>query len=173
MQNQLLSPHFTLLEFTESETARKHGIDNSASEEIVENLRQLCQHTLEPLREALGQPLIINSGYRCKELNQLIYRSAKNSQHMKGQAADFYVCWNSPLSGPGQSGDTLSPREQLVRAFRLLLTSEEMDYDQLILYPTFIHVSYVSAEKNRHAIMVARNNQRFMSVSRAAILPIL
>jgi zinc D-Ala-D-Ala carboxypeptidase len=56
--------------------------------EVVENLRALCIHILQPLRDALGSPVKINSGYRCPSLNKSI-RGAKNSQHMHGQAADI------------------------------------------------------------------------------------
>lgn len=88
MSNILLTPHFALLEFTESTTASKHGINNSPTPEVQENLRRLCEQTLEPLREALGLPVVITSGYRCKELNDLISHHAHKSQHLKGQAAD-------------------------------------------------------------------------------------
>ena len=49
-------------------------------------------------------------------------------------------------------------RELLIKAFRLIITCPEIDYDQLILYPNFIHVSYVSKERNRHNILKARSN---------------
>ena len=51
--NTLLTPHFALREFTKSATAMKHGIDNRPTPEVVENLKRLCLHTLEPLREKL------------------------------------------------------------------------------------------------------------------------
>lgn len=89
--NTVLTPHFKLREFTESATAMKHGIDNRPTPEVVENLRRLCTHTLEPLREKLGLPIIITSGYRTKELNEIIVHASRKSQHMSGQAADFWV----------------------------------------------------------------------------------
>ena len=89
--NISLSPHFELKEFTASATAREHGIDNTPPPEAVENLRALCVHTLEPLREALGLPVIISSGYRTKALNHLLVCHSNKSQHMEGCAADFYV----------------------------------------------------------------------------------
>lgn len=149
MQNINLSPHFVLDEFTESATARKHGIVNTPPPEAVENLKRLCQGTLEPLSEALQLPVVITSGYRTKALNSLLAHASERSQHMLGQAADFYVA-------PGQSG--LSRRELLIKAFRLIIQSEQIDYDQLILYPTFIHVSYVSKERNRRGILLARGD---------------
>ena len=98
MSNELLTPHFSLSEFVVSRTARNHGINNTPPPEAVENLRALCVHTLEPLRMALGLPIIITSGYRTKQLNHLrTYHSVK-SQHMEGQAADFYVA-QAPVSG--------------------------------------------------------------------------
>lgn len=142
IQNQMLSPHFSLKEMTDSPTAVKHGIANIPSPEAVENLRRLCEGTLEPLREKLGLPIVITSGYRCKALNDRIVHHSRRSQHMLGQAADFYV-----------SG--LSRRELLIIAFRLIIEDESIDYDQLILYPSFIHVSYVSREKNRRKIITA------------------
>ena len=91
MSNIYLSPHFQLEEFVRSATAARHGIVNEPPAEAVENLRGLCEGTLEPLRVALGLPIIITSGYRCKALNHLIAHHSERSQHMSGQAADFVV----------------------------------------------------------------------------------
>lgn len=173
MQDIFLTPHFALMEFTESQTAEKHGIENNPSTEEVMNLIRLCRGSLEPLREALGLPVIITSGYRCKALNDIIAHHAHKSQHLKGQAADFYVGWGAPLSGRGQSGCCPSPRERLIKAFRMILTDASIDYDQLILYPNFIHVSYVSPEANRHYIMVAQGNGRYRRVSLEVALTII
>ena len=120
--NISLSPHFCLDEFTKSSTAMKHGIKNEPAPEQVDNLKALCQDCLEPLREALGLPVVITSGYRTKALNSMLAHSSERSQHMLGQAADFYVA-------PGQSG--LSRRELLIKAFRLIILDESIDYDQL------------------------------------------
>ena len=167
--SKLLTPHFTLQEFTESATAKKHGIVNEPPSEAVENLKRLCQSTLEPLREKLGLPVIITSGYRCERLNDIIVHHSKRSQHMEGRAADFYVA-RGPVSGskeqvPGSMFQVPSSKEQvpsrrklLIKAFRLILLEPEIDFDQLILYPTFIHVSYISKEKNRRGILLARSD---------------
>ena len=150
IQKQVLSPHFCLDEFTKSSTAIKNGIQNNPPQEAVENLRRLCACTLEPLREELGLPVVITSGFRTKALNDLLAHSSERSQHMQGQAADFYV---------GESSlKPETPRQRLIRAFRLIITSEQIDYDQLILYPSFIHVSYVSKEKNRRTILLGMHN---------------
>lgn len=155
--NTLLTPHFALREFTKSATAMKHGIDNQPTPEVVDNLKRLCQHTLEPLREKLGLPIVITSGYRTKALNDIIVHASRKSQHMKGQAADFYI--------PDVSGN-LSHRERLILAFRTIITNPEVDFDQLILYPNFIHVSYVSKETNRHKIMTAQGDGKYCRLTR-------
>jgi hypothetical protein len=139
-----LSPHFKLLEFEASHKAEQYGINNTPPEEAVENLRRLCEGCLEPLREALGLPVVITSGFRTKELNALLAHSSSTSQHTCGKAADFYV-------GKGS-------RELQIKAFREILTNPKIDFDQLILYPNFIHVSYVSKERNRHGILKAQGN---------------
>ena len=144
MQNMLLTPHFALLEFTESATAKKHGIDNEPPPEAVVNLMRLCLNTLEPLREAIGLPVVITSGFRTKALNDKLAHASSTSQHMRGEAADFYV-------GKGS-------REDLIKAFREILQNPGIDFDQVILYPTFIHVSYVSKERSRHGILKAQGN---------------
>lgn len=160
MQNDFLSSNFRIQEFTESATARKYGIDNTPPKEAVENLKALCVHTLEPLRDALQLPVVITSGYRTKALNSMLAHSSERSQHMLGQAADFYVAEPKDLNlEPG----TLNPakptrRELLIKAFRLIILDERIDYDQLILYPSFIHVSYVSRERNRRTILLGMRN---------------
>ena len=174
MQNtDLITPHFALLEFTENATARKYGIANEATPEVVDNLTRLCRCTMEPLREALGLPVVITSGYRSKPLNDIVSHSSRKSQHLRGCACDFYVGWSASLGGRGPSGDACpSPRQRLIRAFRLILTSESIDFDQLILYPSFIHVSYVSSEVNRHCIMVAEGCGKYRRVSYEVALTI-
>jgi hypothetical protein len=63
-----------------------------------------------------------------------------------------------------------SPRERLVRAFRLILTDPSIDFDQLIIYPNFIHVSYVSREKNRHSIMTGSGAGKYCALTREAAM---
>ena len=163
--NILLTPHFELREFTKSATAMKQGIANVPPPEAVENLRRLCIGTLEPLREKLQQPVVITSGFRCQQLNEIIVHASRKSQHMSGQAADFYVA-----QGPVQGSRVQGSRELLIQAFRLIITEPEIDFDQLIIYPTFIHVSYVSREKNRHQLTRASSNGAYTALSRADAL---
>ena len=83
-----LSEHFTLEEMLRSETATKKGIENRINAEEVNNLQKLCQKVLEPLRQHFGKPIRINSGFRCKALNDAV-GGAKNSYHTKGRAVDI------------------------------------------------------------------------------------
>ena len=48
-----------------------------------------------------------------------------------------------------------------------------VDYDQLILYPNFIHVSFVSHESNRHYIMKAEGNGRYARISKEVALSLI
>jgi hypothetical protein len=84
----LLSPHFTFAEMVYSETAQKHGISNTPPPEALKNMQVLCNEVLEPIRNLVGKPIVINSGYRCLALNRLL-GSKDPSQHVKGAAADI------------------------------------------------------------------------------------
>lgn len=85
-----LSEHFDLDEFTRSATADRLHIDNSIPEELIPNLRNLCQQVLEPLRQHFGTPVVISSGYRCPALNRAV-GGVPNSQHLTGEAADIVL----------------------------------------------------------------------------------
>ena len=80
--------YFTIEELCQSETAEKYKIDNTPSEEIKKNLETLVDCLLDPLREAWGSPIIINSGYRCPILNKAVGGS-KTSSHMSGWSVDM------------------------------------------------------------------------------------
>ena len=88
MDDQILTPHFRLSEFSRSSTADSHGIDNSVPKELIPSLKNLCEQVLEPLREHFNKPVVISSGYRCPKLNRLV-GGVPNSQHQKGEAADI------------------------------------------------------------------------------------
>ena len=169
--NDFLSPHFRLSEFEASRTAAEQGIANVAPPEAVENLQRLCEGCLEPLREALGRPIVITSGYRCQRLNEILVHAARKSQHMVGCAADFYV--GSGHTDSTDNTEKASRRELLIEAFRLIITSESIDFDQLILYPSFIHVSYVSLTANRHKLTKANGQGTYCALSRADALAIV
>ena len=116
-----LSLHFSLEELTWSDTAQRLGLDNTPSETIIANLRDLAQ-LLEAVRAALGYPLHITSGYRCDRLNTIIGGS-RSSRHMLGLAADF-VC-------PGFG--------RPAKAARAIVRSP-LAFDQLIYEHTWLHL---------------------------------
>jgi hypothetical protein len=83
-----LTEHFSLDEFTASQTATRQGIKNTPSPAVVENLRMLAT-LLEQIRTLLGSHSIhISSGYRSLMLNRYI-GSNDTSAHIRGYAADF------------------------------------------------------------------------------------
>ena len=81
--------YFKLSEFINSATAKRLNIDNMPTFEIVDNLNRLADY-LDSIREKLGKPILVSSGYRCPVLNKAVGGVA-NSQHQKGLAADL-VC---------------------------------------------------------------------------------
>lgn len=83
-----LTQHFTLEELTHSDYAIAHNINNTANDVVQENLMMLCTLILEPLRSAIGEPIIINSGYRNAAVNTGV-GGVKNSRHLLGLAADI------------------------------------------------------------------------------------
>lgn len=129
-----LTNNFRLKEFTHSKTAVANGLQNEPNDGVVKNIKTLCTRLLQPLREVYNEPFNINSGFRCVELNKAVGGVA-TSQHTKGQAADVKVN---------------EPRKLLTE----LLKSGLM-FDQAILYPTFLHLSYNSAN-NRKQVLYAK-----------------
>ena len=83
-----LSPNFTVGELSRSEAATRLGVDNTPPPDAVENLRALCEKVLQPLREAMGKPMRVNSGYRGPAANKAVGGSS-SSQHCSGEAADI------------------------------------------------------------------------------------
>lgn len=133
-----ISKNFSFSEFEHSKTAIDKGIDNTIPNETVKKaIKALTDTVLQPLREALGATIIIDSGYRCKELNELV-GGVETSQHRKGEAGDT----RSPF---------FSPLEVARKAVEL-----KLPYDQLILYPTFVHFSHKLKGKQRGQILYNR-----------------
>ena len=95
-----------------------------------QNLQALVDHVLDPARERLGMPITVNSGYRCPAHNKAV-GGVKNSQHLKGEAADITCADNKRLAE---------------------IIEQLGNFDQLIVYPTFLHVSYKRQGVNRESI---------------------
>ena len=134
-----LSKHFSLEELCKSQTATRLGIDNLAKDEnVITNLKTICDNILEPIRENYGIPFSPNSAYRSPKLNNAVGSSHK-SQHLKGQAVDIEI--------PSIDNYELA---QWIR--------NNLDFDQLILEfyngePSsgWVHVSF--AEENRKQLL--------------------
>lgn len=131
--------YFTIKEMTASSEARRMGIDNTPTPEVVENLTRLVERVLDPLRSRYGHPVIVNSGYRCPRLNKAV-GGTETSQHVSGDAADIYV--------PDAKG----------RAELFSIIMSILPFDQLIWErgtdeaPAWIHVSY-RKNNNRREIL--------------------
>lgn len=108
-----LSKDFTVAEFIKSQIAERLGLNNDMPPEALENARYLVKKGLQPLRELIGRPIVIPSGYRSKAVNKAAGGVA-TSQHMLGQAAD--------IECPGMSNYELAS-----------LIYKNFPYDQLIL----------------------------------------
>lgn len=131
-----LTDHFTLDELIHSETATRNGIDNEPhNETIFDNLQTLAEG-LEDVRSLLGYPILISSGYRCLQLNNIL-GSKPSSAHTEGLAADF-IC---PSYG--------TPHE-IIEA----IVNSDIQYDQVIVeYGRWIHMSFASTMRRQNLII--------------------
>lgn len=126
--------YFTMSEMCKSTTAILHHISNyPQQEEIFENIRTLVDKVLDPARELLCEPIYVNSGYRSPQVNKMV-GGVKNSQHMKGQAADVY-CKN------------------MTKLWNIL---KHLEFDQLIMYKNknFYHVSYNEGHNRKQILYI-------------------
>ena len=135
-----ISKNFTLDELTASATAKAKGIINAPGVDEVCNMCALVHHVLQPLRDSMGEPIKIGSGYRCTRLNNAV-GGVSNSQHIKGQAADLCI-----------DGDMKKGR----RWFNWIL--DNCDFDQLIWEHNakgtyWVHVSFRADGKNRRQVI--------------------
>ena len=80
--------YFSIDEMLRSATAKKLGIDNIPGDKERIQLERLINEILDPIRIEYGGPIMVTSGFRCKRLNDIV-KGSKNSQHMKGEAADL------------------------------------------------------------------------------------
>ena len=138
-----ISDHITYAEAIHSNTAKRKGIDNTPSEAQVTAMKLLAEKVFEPLRKWVGGPIKVNSFFRSETLNESI-GGASSSQHCKGQAIDI---------------DDVYGKKTNADMYHWIQTN--LDYDQMIwefgtdMQPNWIHVSYVSEEKNRNKCLKA------------------
>lgn len=138
-----LSPHFTLAEFTRSDTAARLGIDNTPSPEHLANLQRLAE-ALEGVRALLGAPIIITSGYRSLALNRAVDGSSTSS-HSQGLAADFHC--------PGYGSDFDVCR---------MIAASRLKFDQLIFEQantTWVHFGV--GDRMRREVMSWRRGRGY------------
>lgn len=135
-----MGKYFTIAELTKSNMADRNGIPNRCTKKQAENLTKLIERVLDPLREAYGKPIRVNSGYRCPELNKLVGGSP-TSDHMNGRAADIV--------------GTPATKEENRRLFGLI-RSMGLEYDQLIneMDYSWVHVSYRDGENRMQVLTV-------------------
>jgi len=150
-----LSRYFSLEEFLVSQTAERHGIDMTPSQDVIDNLQTLVSTCLQPLRDALGNVIYISSGYRPVEVNRLIGGSA-TSQHVYGNAADFSVVGMTPFEVCNAVVNMELPFDQIILEFPPngwvhLGVSNILRAQQLTAYRTGGKVRYINGI-NQHAI---------------------
>ena len=152
-----LSEHFTLKEMLVSSKAANHKpepIPNIPLKCHITALQNLVDRTLEPLREHLGLPIQVNSGYRCEMVNKLV-GGMRTSQHLKGEAADITI----PRRSRPFAHSTDEQAARLIYSY----AKQYADYDQLILehYTAsngrevwWLHISCrIDYRRNRHQVI--------------------
>ena len=107
--------------------------------EARQNIEALVDNVLDLVREAYGKPIYVNSGYRCEKHNKAV-GGVPRSQHLVGQAADISV-----------KSEKLKVKSDLDELASIIVRQGK--FDQLIIYPTFLHVSYKRNGVNRHKVL--------------------
>lgn len=132
-----ISKNFSYHEFEHSEVAKEYNITNIiTSIDVRDSIKSLVVNLIQPLRDGIKKPLNISSGYRCSKLNSH-YKigGSPTSQHVKGEAADVWCA-------------TMSPYDLASQVMKLGLS-----FDQMILYPGFLHLSYKKDGNQRMQIL--------------------
>ena len=133
--------YFSIDELCASSTARQRNIPNVPSDLSVRNLILLVDNILDPLREAYGKPIRVNSGYRSIALNKAVGGSP-SSQHMTGHAVDI----------------SAGSRKENQKLFDLI-QKLKLPFDQLIFEkgsikegPDWVHVSFNESRARRQIL---------------------
>lgn len=128
-----LSDHFTYREATFSRTAIKRGLDNTPDEKQLANIIKTANQ-MEKVRALLGNKVIhVSSWFRATKVNAAVGGSS-TSQHMTGEAVDFYC----PRYGSERKiCETIVAHKELI------------PFDQLILEPSWVHISFLSDRRKK------------------------
>ena len=126
--------YFSVEELTRSATALREGIDNRPAESAYHLLHVLVDQLLDPIREAWGEPIVVSSGYRCKELNALV-GGAQHSHHLLGCAADLIA---------GSKAD----HQRLFQLIQQMQQEGRIKFTQLFAEDNYrwLHISYVPSD---------------------------
>lgn len=133
--------YFTIEELTRSATAAAKGIDNTPSRIVRENLERLIERVLDPLRQAWGKPLRVNSGYRCLALNRAV-GGVNSSHHLRGMAADI------------TTGNYVDNAKLFQMAIDLGLPFTQLIFEKgnPKVGPAWVHISYDPADVKRQVL---------------------
>ena len=110
-----LSEHFSLAELTVSDIGARNGWDNTPNASEIANLVRLAE-MLEQVRTVLGKPILVNSAFRSKQVNDGV-GSKDSSQHRVGCAADIRVPGMNPDEVCRAIIDAKLPYDQIIREF--------------------------------------------------------
>lgn len=126
-----ITENFTLAELLHSNTAVRLGIENTPSKEHQSNIILACKELFQPVRDLLGKPILISSGYRSEATNKAVGGST-TSAHSFGYAIDFI----SPKFGTPKQIATYLASE---------LARKEIKFDQIILeFDSWVHIGFKS-----------------------------
>lgn len=135
--------YFTMSEMIRSKSAIEKRIWNGASKSQELAIEALVSNVLDPLREKIGKPITVSSGFRSEAVNKQTPGSSKSSQHMKGEAADIVVA-----GGPNAIFELGKAVVELGRFDQVIF--EHVGKNDLL--PQWIHVSWNSSGKQRGEI---------------------
>ena len=143
--------YFTVNELCKSSTATKKGIANVPSAEERANLEALIENVLDPLREAWGKPIIVNSGFRCERLNKAV-GGAAGSQHKTGEAADIEAVTRDPADNR--------------RLFELVIKLG-LPFDQMIneFGYDWVHISFSRIRRRGQVLEAKKSGGRTVYIS--------
>lgn len=132
--------NFTMSELLHSDEAKRNGINNIPNDPIIlDNMLTLITECLQPIRNYIGKPIRITSGYRCQTLNNLpTIKGSKTSDHLKGCAADIVI-------------QGLTPKQVIEK-----IKASGVEYKQLINeYNLWTHVSFEKGHNIKQCFNIA------------------